>query len=116
MSNEHAQQPDIGVYFKVWGLLFVLAGTSYCIAYFGVGQPLKAILLLALALLQAGLIIAVLMHLVWERVIVAYLMFVPPLLLASFMAICFADGGYTHRTRGANSIAAPPAAAPAEAH
>jgi cytochrome c oxidase subunit IV len=121
MSNQHAQQPDVGVYFKVWGLLFVLAATSYCISYFGVGQPLKAILLLALALLQAGLIVAVLMHLVWERVIVAYLMFVPPILLASFLAICFADGGYTHGTRSANYLATPlpsstPAAAPAESH
>jgi len=116
MSNEHAQQPDIGIYFKVWGLLFVLAGTSYCIAYFGVGQPLKAILLLALALGQAGLIVAVLMHLVWERVIVAYLMFVPPMLLASFLAICFTDGSYTNRTRESNYLAAPlPSAAPATA-
>jgi cytochrome c oxidase subunit IV len=117
MSNEQTQQPDIGIYFKVWGFLFVLAGTSYCVAIFDVAQPLKAILLLALALLQAGLIIAVLMHLVWERVIVAYLMFVPPILLASFLAICFVDGSYTHVTRGANyHPATPAAAAPAESH
>lgn len=115
MSNEHTQQPDIGVYFKVWGLLFVLAGTSYCVAIFDVAQPLKAILLLALALSQAGLIIAVLMHLVWERVIVVYLMFVPPILLVSFLAICYVDGGYTHKTREANYLP-PAAAAPSEAH
>jgi len=117
MTTENAQQPPVGIYYKVWGLLFVLAGFSYAIGYFGVEAPLRGILLIALALLQAGLIIAVLMHLAWERVIVVYLILVPPVLLVSFLGICIADGSYTHGTRQANFLATPlPAAAPSEQH
>jgi len=118
MANEQGQQPSIGIYIKVWGLLFVLAGASYSVGYFGVQGPLRWALIIVLALMQAGLIIAVLMHLVWERLALVYLILVPPVLLVSFLAISAIDGRYTFGTRQANYIAAPlpTTAAPSEHH
>ena len=34
--HEVGQQHPLGVYFKVWGLLFVLSGMSYAVDYFHV--------------------------------------------------------------------------------
>jgi cytochrome c oxidase subunit IV len=117
MANEQGQQPSVGVYLKVWGLLFVLAGASYSVGYFGVEGPLRWGLIIVLALLQAGLIVAILMHLVWERVALVYAILVPPpLLLTAFLGISSVDGRSTFETRQANYIATPPAAAPAVEH
>ena len=111
MAQEHGQQPMLGTYVKVWGLLFVLAAAAYCVGYFDVPTPLRWILLVILMLLQAGLIIAVLMHLVWERLVLVYVILVPPLLLVTLISIGALDGIYTVSVR--NSFFGPAPAAPA---
>jgi cytochrome c oxidase subunit IV len=118
MANEQGQQPATGVYLKVWGLLFVLAGASYCVGYFGIQGTMRWILIVALALLQAGLIVAILMHLVWERVALVYAILVPPpLLLIAFLGITSVDGRSTYDVRQANYLPTPlPGAAPAAEH
>jgi cytochrome c oxidase subunit 4 len=112
MTQEHGQQPLMATYVKVWGLLFVLAAASYAVGYFQVQSPLRWILLVALMLLQAGLIVAVLMHLVWERLALMYAILVPPVLLLTFIGICALDGLYTLDIR---NVFFGPAAAPATA-
>jgi cytochrome c oxidase subunit IV len=110
MANEHGQQPPMGVYVKVWGLLFVLAAASYSVGFFGVQGPLRWILIIALALLQAGLIIAVLMHLVWERLALVAAILAPPLLLITLIGIGALDGRYTFGIRNV-FFGSPPAPA-----
>ena len=112
MTQEHGQQPLMATYVKVWGLLFVLAAASYSVGYFNVQGPVRWFLLVVLMLLQAGLIVAVLMHLVWERLALVYAVLVPPLLLLTLISIGALDGLYTFEIR--NEFFAPaPAPAPA---
>ena len=115
MAQEHGQQPMLATYVKVWGLLFVLAAASYCVGYFDVPSPLRWILLVALMLLQAGLIVSVLMHLVWERLALVYVILVPPLLLVTLISIGALDGIYTVSIRN-SFFGAPAPVAPAGEH
>jgi cytochrome c oxidase subunit 4 len=113
MTQEHGQQPPIATYVKVWGLLFVLAAMSYSVGYFHVQGLLRWILLVVLMLLQAGLIISLLMHLVWERLALVFAIILPPLLLISLIGIGALDGLYTVDVRHV-FFSAETAPAPAE--
>lgn len=112
MAQEHAQQPPIATYVKVWALLFVLAGASYSVGYFGVQGLARWILLVVLMLLQAGLIVSLLMHLVWERLALVLAILLPPTLLVSLIGIGALDGLSTYLTR--NAFFEPATAAPEE--
>ena len=46
-------------------------------------------------LLKAGLIVAVFMHMVWERFALVYAVIVPPLLLMVFVGIGILEADYT---------------------
>ncbi len=83
------QQHPVGLYFKVWGLLFLLSALSYMVDLFHLQGMLRWTLILALMMAKAGLIVAVFMHLRWERLALVCLVVVPPaalLVLAGMMA------------------------------
>ena len=83
------QQHPLGLYFKVWGLLFVLSAFSYMVDLFHLQGMLRWALILALMMAKAGLIVAVFMHLRWERLVLVCLVVIPPaalLVLAAMMA------------------------------
>src|SRR3546814_11582821 len=65
-AHGHSHHP-ISVYLKVWGYLFVLSAMSYMVDYFHVQGVLRWSLILIFMMLKAGLIVAVFMHMVWER-------------------------------------------------
>src|ERR671923_969474 len=97
---EHAQQQHpISIYLTVWGLLFVLSAMSYLVDYFEVQDVLKHFLVTALALLKAGLIVAVFMHMRWERLALVYAILIPPLCLLVLVALMAAEADYTFLTR-----------------
>jgi cytochrome c oxidase subunit IV len=50
-------------------------------------------------ILKAGLIVAVFMHMVWERLALVYAILVPPLLLLVLLAIGALEADYTFLTR-----------------
>jgi cytochrome c oxidase subunit IV len=108
-QHESGQQHPLGVYFKIWGLLFVLSVASYLVDYFHVQGMLRWTLILVFMFLKAGLIVAVFMHMMWERLALVYAIVLPPLLLVTFVAIGALEAGYTFATRG--TFFAPPAAA-----
>ena len=116
------QQHPLGVYFKIWGLLFVLSAASYAVDYFHVQGYLRWFLIIVFMLLKAGLIVAVFMHMVWERLAMAYAILVPPLLLLVFVAIGALEANYTFLSREKFFGEAPapaahqPAHAPAKKH
>ncbi len=98
---DHAQQQHpIGIYLSVWGLLFVLSTLSYLVDYFHVQDLLKHFLVTAFALLKAGLIVAVFMHMAWERLALVYAILLPPLLLMALVGIMTVEGEHTLFTRG----------------
>ena len=79
MDHAEGQQHPIGIYLKVWGLLFVLSTLSYLVDYFQFHGYLRWSLIIVFMMLKAGLIVAVFMHLQWERLVLRCVVLVPPL-------------------------------------
>jgi cytochrome c oxidase subunit IV len=113
MAHAQGQQHPIGVYLKIWGLLFVLSTASYLVDYFHLQGYLRWSLIILFMFLKAGLIVAVFMHMIWERLALVYAILVPPLLLIVFLGIGAFDGDYTFFTR--STFFGPGSAAPAPA-
>jgi cytochrome c oxidase subunit 4 len=105
------QQHPLGIYFKIWGLLFVLSTLSYLVDYFHFHGYLRWGLIILFMLLKAGLIVAVFMHMLWERLAMVYAILLPPLLLVTLLGIGAGEADYTFLTRG--TFFAPAPAAPA---
>ncbi len=99
MAALEGQQHPIGVYLKIWAWLFVLSTASYMVDYFHVESYLRWFLILLFMALKAGLIIAVFMHMRWERLALLYAIAVPPLLVAVFILIMALESDYTFLTR-----------------
>jgi caa(3)-type oxidase subunit IV len=99
-APKHKQQHPISLYFQIWGLLFVLSALSYAVDYFHVQGYLRWSLIVVLMLLKAGLIVAVFMHMLWERLALVYAILVPPLCLLVLVTLMAAEGDYTFLTRG----------------
>ena len=93
------QQHPIGIYLKIWGLLFVLSTASYLVDYFHIQGYLRWFLIIAFMLLKAGLIVAIFMHMMWERMALMYAILVPTLLLLVFVGIGVFEADYTFFTR-----------------
>ena len=94
------QQHPLGIYFKIWGLLFVLSAMSYAVDYFHFQGYLRWFLIIVFMLLKAGLIVAVFMHMMWERLALMYAILVPTLLLMVLLGIGAIEADYTFFTRG----------------
>ena len=93
------QQPPISLYLKVWGLLFVLSTLSYLVDYYHFQGYLRWTLILAFMLLKAGLIVAVFMHMAWERLALVCAILMPPLTLLVLVGLMAAEAGHTFITR-----------------
>lgn len=93
------QQHSVGLYLKVWGLLFVLSTFSYLVDYANLHGYLRWGLILALMVAKAGLIVAVFMHMRWERLALVYAILIPPLALLVLMSLMAAEADYTFLTR-----------------
>ncbi len=100
MAHAEGQQHPIGIYFKIWGLLFVLSTFSYLVDYFHVEGYLRWFLILVFMILKAGLIIAFFMHMRWERLALLYAIAGPPVLVLVFVFLMAFEGDYTFLTRG----------------
>jgi|TARA_B110000438_G_C15438137_1_gene489194 cytochrome c oxidase subunit IV len=100
MAQEEGQQHPLGVYFKVWGLLFVLSFFSYLVDFYHVQSYTRWTLILIFMFLKAGFIIAIFMHIKWERLALSYAILGPPLVLLVFIGIMSYESDYTYATRG----------------
>lgn len=99
MSSESGQTHPLGLYFKVWILLFVLSAFSYMVDYFQFQGLLRWTLVLAFMALKAGLIIAVFMHMAWERMALICAILLPPLVLLVLIGLMSSEAGYTSLSR-----------------
>ena len=99
MSETTGQQHPIGIYLKIWLLLFVLSTFSYLVDFFHVEGYLRWSLILTFMFLKAGFIIAIFMHVSWERLALKYVLFVPLIAIAVLIALMAIEGDYTYATR-----------------
>ena len=93
------QHHPIGLYLKIWALLFVLSAMSYSVDYFHFQGVLRWTLILTFMMMKAGLIVAVFMHLAWERLALIYAILLPPLALLVLVWLMLSEADYTHLTR-----------------
>ena len=98
MSVEGQQHP-IAIYFWIWGLLFVLSACSYMVDYMAFQGYLRWGLIIVFMLLKAGLIVAVFMHMMWERLAIVYAILVPPLVILLLILLMALESDYTFATR-----------------
>ncbi len=99
MASAEGQQHPLGIYYKIWILLFVVSFFSYMVDYMQLEGMLRWSLILAFMFIKAGYIIAVFMHMKWERLALQMAILVPPVFVAVFIAIMAIEGDYTFLTR-----------------
>jgi cytochrome c oxidase subunit IV len=97
-AEVHQEHP-IKLYLVVWAWLFILSTCSYLVDYFGLHGYLRWSLILIFMILKAGLIVAVFMHMAWERLALAYAIILPPILVLVFVAMMLFEADYTLLTR-----------------
>ena len=98
-AHDPGQQHPIGIYLKIWGLLFVLSAMSYAVDFFQVQGTMRWVLIITFMLLKAGLIVAVFMLMMLERMALIYAILVPPLALGTLIWLMWIESDYTFWTR-----------------
>lgn len=98
-AHVEGQQHPIKLYLVVWIWLFVLSTFSYLVDYFHLQGYLRWTLILTFMMLKAGLIVAVFMHMAWERLALIYAILVPPVLVLVFVAMMVFESEYTVLSR-----------------
>jgi cytochrome c oxidase subunit 4 len=100
-GHEHAegQQHPIAVYMWIWALLFVFSTFSYLVDYFHLHGVLRWTLIITFMLVKAGLIVAIFMHMAWERLALKFAILIPPLVLLILIGLMAVEGDYTFLTR-----------------
>src|SRR5271168_2085570 len=98
-THTKGQQHPIKLYLVVWAWLFVLSTCSYLVDYFHLQGYLRWSLILLFMISKAGLIVAIFMHMAWERLTLIYAILVPPVLVLVFVGIMVFEANYTLFTR-----------------
>ncbi|MES2626278.1 MAG: cytochrome C oxidase subunit IV family protein [Pseudomonadota bacterium] len=94
-----AEEHPIGVYLKVWILLFVLSTFSYLVDYFDFQGYVRWSLIIIFMLLKAGFIVAIFMHVWWERMALIATILGPPTVLLVLIGLMASEADYTFGTR-----------------
>lgn len=98
MASETGQQHPLSLYFWIWGLLFVVSTLSYFTDYMEAGY-LRWFLILSFMIIKAGYIVAIFMHLKWERWALIYALLLPPLVIGVLVYLMATEADYTWLTR-----------------
>ena len=106
-ASAEGQQHPISMYLQIWGWLFVLSTFSYLVDYFHFEGYLRWTLILLFMALKAGLIVAVFMHMFWERLALTYAILLPPILVMVFVFLMTHEADNTFLTRGIFFAAGP---------
>jgi cytochrome c oxidase subunit IV len=99
MSEAEGQQHPITIYLWIWGLLFVLSTFSYLVDYFQFEGYMRWGLILLFMFLKAGFIVAIFMHMAWERFALIFAILGPPVVLLVLVGLMAIEGDYTLLTR-----------------
>ena len=98
-DNTANDQHPIGIYLKIWLLLFILSTMSYMVDWFQFQGYLRWTLILFFMFIKAGLIVAIFMHLSWERLALKYVLLLPPLAIAGLITLMAIEADYTFLNR-----------------
>jgi cytochrome c oxidase subunit 4 len=97
--HAEGQQHPIRIYLLIWGLLFLFSICSYLVDYFDLQGTLRWGLIITFMLLKAGFIVAVFMHMAWERLALKIAILLPPFALLVLIGLMAIEGDYTFVTR-----------------
>ena len=98
-ATEGHQQHPLSIYLWVWALLFVLSAFSYMVDYLGFQGYLRWSLIITFMLAKAGFIVAIFMHMAWERIALIYAILGPPVILLVMIGFMAVEGDHTFLTR-----------------
>ena len=98
MSEATGQQHPLKLYFVIWGLLFAFSAASYATDFLDHGY-FRWFLILTFMFLKAGFIIAIFMHMKWERLALIWAICGPPIVLLVLIGLMAVEGDYTELTR-----------------
>ena len=99
MAQEGQQHP-LNVYFWIWGLLFVLSFFSYMVDYMNFQGMTRWTLILVFMFLKAGFIVAIFMHMKWERLALKFAILLPPIAILVFITLMSIEGDYSRKSGG----------------
>ena len=97
-AHAEGQQHPIAIYLWIWILLFVISGFSYATDFMP-DSYLRWGLILLFMFLKAGFIVAIFMHMAWERLALITAILLPPAVLLVLIGLMAIEGGYTFSTR-----------------
>jgi cytochrome c oxidase subunit IV len=97
MAAEGQQHP-LKIYFYIWGLLFLFSTASYFTDFLPHNAFRQGLILLFMVL-KAGFIVAIFMHMAWERKALIYAILGPPIVLLVLIGLMAVEGGYTQLSR-----------------
>ena len=92
------QQHPLKIYFFIWGLLFVFSAASYGTDFLPHGN-FRWFLILLFMILKAGFIVAIFMHMAWERKALIFAILGPPIVLLVLIGLMAVEGDYTELKR-----------------
>ncbi len=99
MEHVEGQQHPIGLYLKIWLLLFVLSTMSYMVDYLEFQGYLRWFLILLFMILKAGFIVAIFMHMSWEKLALKCAILLPPLALLVLIGLMALEADFTFIVR-----------------
>ncbi len=99
MAGSEGQQHPLNIYFWIWGLLFVVSTFSYLVDYLQFQGMLRWTLIIFFMFVKAGFIVAIFMHMTWERLALQMAILLPPIFIMVFIGIMVLEGDYTFLTR-----------------
>jgi cytochrome c oxidase subunit IV len=99
MADKEGQQHPIAIYLWIWGLLFVVSFFSYMVDYLNLQGALRWTLILLFMFVKAGFIVAIFMHMHWERLALKLAILTPPVAILVLIGLMALEGDYTFLTR-----------------
>ena len=96
---EEGQQHPIKIYLWIWLLLFVVSFFSYMVDYMQLQGALRWTLILIFMFVKAGFIIAIFMHMQWERLALKLAILGPPVAILVLIWLMSYEGFYIEDSR-----------------
>ncbi len=93
------QQHPLKIYLWIWILLFVVSTFSYLVDYLNVQGNLRWILILLFMFVKAGFIIAIFMHMTWERLALKLAILGPPVAIIVLIWMMSLENHYVEDSR-----------------
>ena len=94
-KKQEIKTHKIGIYLWIWGLLFVFSAGSYAVDWYQLEGLLRWSLIILFMLLKAGFIVAIFMHMFWERLAIIYAVLLPCIAILFLLVFMASESGYT---------------------